>query len=153
MNYLVLIGGVVYAIVAVGVLIVGILGTTQHLPGNSFIGIRVPEVRASKDIWNKSHAVAGPLWIFAGLALLFGAITTFFVSSWLWVIPLAALALGLYGIGAGANLGARHAALIDAAETEAHAQAAGVRPPAVDVNAALRAASAKDATETSTDDK
>ncbi len=144
MNSVTVTVGVIYAILAVGVLLVGALASTRRLPGNSFIGIRVPEVRHSRDIWEQSHAVAGPLWVFSGLALLFGALSVFFVHSWMWMVPVAAFLLGVYGIGAGANVGARRAALLDAAENDAHAEAAGVRPPAVDTAAALRAASARD---------
>ena len=53
--------GTLCGILAVVLLVVGVLGWTAKLPGNPIFGIRVPEVRKSKELWDMAHRVAGPL--------------------------------------------------------------------------------------------
>lgn len=106
--------GTILLILAVVLLVVGVLAWRRRLPGNNVIGLRVPEVRTSPEVWAGAHAVAGPVWIFGGIALLFGAIVAYLAFGWLWLIPLAAVFIALYALGAGASAGARTAALLDA---------------------------------------
>lgn len=54
------------------VIVFGILmGKIRH---NYFVGIKVPWTLANEDIWQKTHRIAGPLWVAAGLAGVLGAI-------------------------------------------------------------------------------
>lgn len=109
-----IIASIVLLILAAFALIVGGLAWTRRLPGNGFIGLRVPEVRKSKEIWDVSHAVAGPMWIAAGVSLLFGGL----VGLRLTTIPgmiFAAVTIFVAAVflGVGANLGAKAAHLMD----------------------------------------
>ncbi|MGP6174187.1 SdpI family protein [Corynebacterium sp. A21] len=106
--------GVVLLVLALVLLIAGVMATSRRLPGNKIIGLRVPEVRKSKEIWDGSHAVAGPLWIFGGVALTFGGLIAFIASGWLWVFPAVTLVVGIVALASGANVGARTATLLDA---------------------------------------
>lgn len=110
--------GTILLILAVVLLVVGVLAWQRRLPGNNVIGLRLPEVRKSRDVWAGAHAVAGPVWIFGGIALLFGALVAYVAFSWLWCIPIATVCIALYTLGAGANIGARTAAILDAEASE-----------------------------------
>ena len=59
--------GCVLAALAVVLLLVGALAWTRHLPGNKYVGIKVPEVRESREVWDAVHQFAGPLWLAAGV--------------------------------------------------------------------------------------
>lgn len=106
-------------ILAVGLLIVGGLATTRRLPGNPLIGLKVPEVRKSKEIWDVSHAVAGPMWVAAGVSLLFGGLIGLRLSTLLGFIFLAVtMFVAAIFLGVGANNGAKAAHLMDAKAKE-----------------------------------
>lgn len=107
-------------------LVVGLLATFRKLPGNSVIGLRVEEVRKSKDIWDTAHAVAGPVWAWGGVALIFGGVVALRAQGLMWVIPAVAFIVAILAVSVGANLGARAAVL--------------ATKPKVDVNAMLNAA-------------
>lgn len=106
--------GVVLLVMALVLLVTGVMATSRRLPGNKIIGLRVPEVRKSKEIWDGSHAVAGPLWILGGVALTFGGLISFLADGWFWVLPAITLIVGLVALASGANVGARTATLLDA---------------------------------------
>lgn len=106
--------GVILLVLALALLLVGVLATTRRLPGNGIVGIRVPEVRKSQEVWQSSHAMAGPLWIFSGVALVFGALISFVASGWLWVLPPVTVIVAIVGLASGANVGARTATVLDA---------------------------------------
>ena len=61
-------------------IIVGGLGWAGKLPGNGVIGIRVPEVRKTKELWDTAHRIAGPLWTVSGVVLALGGILSFGAS-------------------------------------------------------------------------
>lgn len=117
--------GVVLLILAALLLVVGTLATLRKLPGNSVIGLRVEEVRKSKDVWDAAHAVAGPVWFLGGAALLFGGVTAL---RGIWIIPLVSFIVAVLAVSVGANLGARASVV--------------ATKPKVDLNA-LRSAAAK----------
>lgn len=106
--------GVILLVLALVLLVVGVLAATRRLPGNGIVGIRVPEVRKSQEVWQSSHAMAGPLWIFSGVALIFGALISFVASGWLWVLPPVTVIVAIVGLASGANVGARTATVLDA---------------------------------------
>lgn len=135
--------GIILAVLAVVLLVVGILAVARKLPGNPVIGLRVAEVRKSKETWDTAHHVAGTFWILGGVAMAFAALLSFVVSGWMWVLPVVLVFVSLVALGAGANVGARTAAAIDVAnEVEADRKANEPAPaPAVDFEALRRAAS------------
>lgn len=98
-------------------IIVGGLSWTGRLPGNSYIGIRVPEVRKSRELWNTAHRVAGPLWTLAGVVLGFGGLLALSAGGWSWLLVVAAVVACLVFLGMGAGMGAHTVALIDAQRT------------------------------------
>ena len=55
--------GSLFGVLAVLLIVVGALGWAAKLPGNPVVGIRVPEVRKSQELWDMAHRVAGPLWV------------------------------------------------------------------------------------------
>ena len=62
--------GIVFFVLAAVLLIVGGLATLRKLPGNSVVGLRLAEIRKSKDAWDNAHAIAGPFWMLGGLSLI-----------------------------------------------------------------------------------
>lgn len=142
--------GVILLVLAAALLVFGALSWAKKLPGNPVFGLRVPEVRKSKEAWDTSHAVAGPIWTFGGVALLFGGLLALIATGWMWLLPVAAVFVAVAAVGAGANAGARVASLLDAEE---HAEGgcgencncgAPAPAPEVDVDALRRAASQAD---------
>lgn len=114
-------------VLGIAVLVTGLMGLTGTLPGNRWVGLRIPEVRKSKDMWVTGHRIAGPFWTGAGVALLLSGLVSL-QGGWLWVVAgvLAIGALALIGIGA-AN-GAHIMAQIDlrkGQEAEQQRSAAG----------------------------
>ena len=79
--------GTVLLILAIALLVIGVLAWRRKLPGNPVIGIRVAEVRKSKEIWEAAHQVAGPLWLVGGVALVFGGLVAFRAEGWMWLLP------------------------------------------------------------------
>lgn len=133
--------GAILAIMALLLLVTGGLAFAKKLPGNNYIGIRVAEVRKSKEIWDAAHHVAGTFWLLAGVALVFGALTAFVAAGWLWLIPALTLLVALVAIGVGANAGARTAAALAVAEEAEEQQNEDTTAPApqVDMDALRRA--------------
>lgn len=108
-----MISSIILLILAAFALVVGGLAWSGRLPGNSIIGLKVKEVRTSREIWNAAHAAAGPLWVFAGLVLLFGGLLAARIDGALsWAIFALSLIFALVLAGAGANMGARMAAAV-----------------------------------------
>ena len=62
--------GIILAIFGVAILAVGVLSLAGKLPGNSLVGLRIPEVRKSAEYWVMGHKIAGPAWTGSGLAML-----------------------------------------------------------------------------------
>lgn len=147
--------GVILLVLALFLLVVGTLAATRRLPGNAIIGIRVPEVRKSEEVWVSSHAMAGPLWLFSGVALVFGALISFVASGWLWVLPAVTVVVAIVGLATGANIGARTATVLDAQNKDEADGCSGcsaeggcgcgggeATAPEVDLGAVLKAAKA-----------
>ena len=87
-------------------IIVGGLGWAGKLPGNGVIGIRVPEVRKTKELWDTAHRIAGPLWTVSGVVLALGGILSFGASGWMWLVVALAVVGSLALLGMGAGMGA-----------------------------------------------
>lgn len=136
--------GCLLALFALALLIVGGLGFARKLPGNSVVGIRVAEVRKSREIWDAAHHVAGVFWLAGGVALVFGALAAFRPTDWAWLISLATVLVALVAVGAGANAGARTAAVIDVAQEAEKKRQAEAPAPEVNLDALRRAASQSD---------
>ncbi|MDO5511538.1 SdpI family protein [Corynebacterium sp.] len=138
-------------ILAVALILFGVLAWTRKLPGNSVVGLRVPEVRKSQEAWQAAHAAAGPIWTFGGVALLFGGLLGFVSGGWMWVFTAVTVLIALVAVSLGANVGARTASLVDAAgEDEAGGCGqdcncgAPAPAPAVDIDALRKAATEAD---------
>jgi len=59
--------GVSLLIIVIG----NFMGKIRH---NYFVGIKLPWTLANEDVWQKTHRMAGPLWVVAGFAGVVGAI-------------------------------------------------------------------------------
>lgn len=103
-------------IFAVVQIIIGVLGWTGKLPGNSYIGIRVPEVRKNKKMWDTAHRIAGPLWTVSGVILALGAIITFNAQGWMWALSILSIIAWLIFLGMGAGMAAHTVAMMDIKE-------------------------------------
>lgn len=135
--------GIILLVIALFFIVVGTLAWTGHLPGNSAVGIRVPEVRKSREIWAAAHKAAGPMWVVGGVALVFGALMAFRADGWLWLGVALAVVAALFFIGGGANIGAKTAASLDVRqrmEEEKASEPAPASKPSVDLDALRRAA-------------
>ncbi|MFV8382166.1 SdpI family protein [Corynebacterium hindlerae] len=105
---------IVVLVLAVLAMAVGMLAWTRHLPGNSLVGLKVPEVRKSKETWDVAHAVAAPMWTAAGVSMLFGGLVALRLSTLPGLIFLiVTVFVALVFLGIGANLGAKAAYLMD----------------------------------------
>ncbi|WP_426717966.1 SdpI family protein [Corynebacterium auriscanis] len=114
---------IVLAILGIAVLTVGIMALTGNLPGNSAVGLRIPEVRKSKENWIMGHKIAGPAWAGAGAVLLGAALLSAKVSGWMWLV-LALLVVGaVFLLGLGAALASHTMARVDAQRLHAEAAA------------------------------
>ncbi|MEJ5928512.1 SdpI family protein [Corynebacterium sp. H128] len=139
---------VLLLVLAAVAIVSGVLGWMKKLPGNGVIGLKVPEVRQSKEIWDAAHLTAGPMWFLAGVSLCFGGLAGL-RGTGIGTLIVMAVAVFLAAVlaGIGANNGAKVAHLLGAANKETEGcdgdcncgTDAAVEKPAVDV-AALRKA-------------
>ncbi|GAB2516516.1 hypothetical protein CATRI_12980 [Corynebacterium atrinae] len=147
--------GLIFFALSAVLLVVGALATVRRLPGNSVIGLRVPEVRKSQEVWDGAHAVAGPFWLLAALILLFGGFISWVVSGWWSLVPLFFLIAAFMAVSVGANSGARMAVLMDEQAGQSSGGGCGTdcncgesapekAPANVDLQALRRAAAASD---------
>lgn len=114
---------VILAILGIAVLAVGVLALVGKLPGNSIVGLRIPEVRKSEANWVMGHKIAAPAWTGAGVVLLGAALLSPKVSGWLWLV-LALLIVGaLFLLGLGAALASHTLAQVDAQRLQQQAAA------------------------------
>ena len=132
--------GTIFIVCALALLVPGALATAGRLPGNSIVGLRVPEVRKDEGIWVQAHRVVGPYLIFGGAALAFGGAFSFIASGWLWVAPVLLAVLAVVACALGGNMGARAARLIDDAQAANATTADEVPAPAVNLDALRNAA-------------
>ena len=105
---------VLLLVLAVFTTVVGVLAWRMKLPGNGVIGIRVPEVRKSKEYWDTAHSIAGPLWTLAGIALMFGGFLAFNATGGMWFLVVVTVVAWLVFLGMGAGMAAHTVALMDA---------------------------------------
>lgn len=137
---------VVCVIFSLFLLVVGGLAWSGRLPGNGIVGLHVPEVRRSPELWALGHRVAGPFWVLGGLAFFFASALSLIVREWMWILPVLLIVVAIVAVGIGAGQGARVVAQIDAqGGLSQDSQAEGGAPsaahtPAVDLDAATRAA-------------
>ena len=144
--------GCVLAALAVVLLLVGVLAWTRHLPGNKYVGIKVPEVRESREVWDAVHQFAGPLWLASGVAMAVAAVPPFSGVSWLLLISLVGVVASVYFFGLGSSMGARAAGVLVREESSGgccggdSSDASDAAPaPQVDFDALRRAAGTADA--------
>ncbi|MDH2456807.1 SdpI family protein [Corynebacterium bovis] len=119
---------VLLVVVGLAVLVVGVMGLTGTLPGNSVVGLRVPEVRASRTMWVTGHRIAGPAWIGSGVAVVAAGLVAWRASGWGWLVVALLVVGGLFLLGMGAALAAHAVARIElrkGQEAEARRASAG----------------------------
>ncbi|QNQ91308.1 hypothetical protein GP475_12195 [Corynebacterium poyangense] len=143
--------GILFLILGVAQVTFGFLAWKRKLPGNKFFGLRVPEVRKSKEIWDSAHAIAGPVWLCGGLTLLFASVIAFLAYGWLWLLTAATVLIALASLGLGANVGARTAVVMDQDMVDEDSSccsspgsSAPASSPKVDLDAVRKAAQAQD---------
>ncbi|KKO78208.1 membrane protein [Corynebacterium minutissimum] len=148
-----LVVGIIFLIVAAILIVVGGLASLRKLPGNSVVGLRLAEIRKTKEAWDNAHAVAGPFWFLAGVALVFGGIIALRAEGWMWLIPALTFVVAVLALSVGSNMGARAAYLWDQAHKEDEGcgescncgdGGCGGKAPTVDVSAARAAAKRAD---------
>lgn len=130
--------GIILLFIAVLLAIVGALGWTGKLPGNSFIGLKVPEVRKSEELWELAHKIAGPFWVLGAVSLAFGGAFSFVATGWWWTLPALTIVIALGSVGTGAAKAAHTVAALDA-RAIAEEQRGGAKP-AVNLEALRNAA-------------
>lgn len=151
--------GIIFLVLAVFLIVVGTLATTRRLPGNSYIGLRLQEIRKSREAWDNAHRIAGPFWILSGVCLVFGGIVALRAEGWMWLIPALTFVAAVLALSIGSNLGSRAAFLYEQAHANEEGcgescncgsdgcggEAAGeTAAPQVDVNALRHAARESD---------
>lgn len=147
--------GIILVILAIALGVVGLAAWGGKLPGNSWVGIRVPEVRRDPAMWELAHKVAAPSWTVSALALLLGGVVAFGASGWAWLWVAVAVIASVALIDVGAAMGAHTVAVLDAQQqaeesnTSCSCGGGGAsqqpsKPVAVDIDAARRAAQAAD---------
>ncbi|MER0088489.1 SdpI family protein [Corynebacterium sp. KPL3927] len=110
--------GIIFLILAVFLIAVGALAATKRLPGNKYIGLRLQEIRKSREAWDNAHAVAGPFWALGGVSLLFGGVVAFRAEGWMWLIPVTTFVIAILALSVGSNLGSRAAFLYEQAHAD-----------------------------------
>lgn len=105
---------VVLVVVGLAFFIAGLLGAAGKLPGNPVVGLRVPEVRKTEELWNTAHRIVGPAWMGAGAAFIGAALITLKASGWMWLVFALLLVGAAFLIGLGSALGAHAVARLDA---------------------------------------
>lgn len=105
---------VVLVVVGLAFFIAGLLGAVEKLPGNPVVGLRIPEVRKTEELWNTAHRIVGPAWMGAGAAFIGAALITLKVSGWMWLVFALLLVGAAFLIGLGSALGAHAVARLDA---------------------------------------
>lgn len=113
--------GSLFGILAVLLIVTGVAAWQAKLPGNPIIGIRVPEVRKSQELWDMAHRVAGPLWVLSGVSWAIASLISFTATGWMWIIPVAGVIGGLIFLGMGAGMGAHTVAMVYAKRTREEA--------------------------------
>lgn len=108
---------VLLCVIGLAVLVTGVLAVTAKLPGNKWVGLRVPEARKSREMWDTGHRIAGPTWTGAGIALVAAGLVSL-QGGWMWVIAGLLLVGALFLIGMGAALAAQTLAKIDHAKAK-----------------------------------
>ncbi|BAC19675.1 putative tryptophan transporter [Corynebacterium efficiens YS-314] len=106
--------GSLFGILAVLLVVTGVLAWKAKLPGNPVLGIRVPEVRKSQELWDMAHRVAGPLWVLSGVAWAIASLMAFAATGWMWLVVGLGVIGGLVFLGMGAGMGAHTVAMVDA---------------------------------------
>ncbi|MDK8496076.1 SdpI family protein [Corynebacterium marquesiae] len=110
--------GIIFLILAVFLIVVGALASSKRLPGNSYIGLRLQEIRKSREAWDNAHRVAGPFWILSGVCLVFGGIVALRAQGWMWLIPVLTFVAAVLALSIGSNLGSRAAFLYEQAHAD-----------------------------------
>lgn len=105
---------VVLVVVGLAFFIAGLLGAVGKLPGNPVVGLRIPEVRKTEELWNTAHRIVCPAWMGAGAAFIGAALITLKVSGWMWLVFALLLVGAAFLIGLGSALGAHAVARLDA---------------------------------------
>lgn len=134
---------IIFLIAAVAFIVLGAVALAGKLPGNSVIGLHVPEVRKNEQTWVQAHRAVGPFWILTGVALAFGGAFSAIASGWLWIAPAVAVLAALFALSLAGNFGARTASLVDAS-LNAESDTPAAPAPAVDLDALRRAAGEAD---------
>ena len=106
--------GLILILLGIVLGVVGALAVTSKLPGNKWVGIHVPEVRKSVELWNLAHRVAGPSWLVGALAWLAAGAVAFTATGWMWFVVVGGVLAGLVMLGIGSAMGAHTVALYDA---------------------------------------
>lgn len=150
-----LVVGIIFLILAAVLIIVGGLATLRKLPGNSVVGLRLAEIRKTREAWDNAHAIAGPFWFLGGIALVFGGVIALRAEGWMWLIPALTAVVAILALSIGSNMGARAAYLWDQAHKDDDGcgdscncsdGGCGGEAPAVDVSAIRAAAQHADKT-------
>ncbi|MDN5582349.1 MULTISPECIES: SdpI family protein [unclassified Corynebacterium] len=108
---------VLLSVLGVAVLVTGVLAVTGKLPGNRWVGLRIPEVRKNREMWDTGHRIAGPTWAGAGVALIAAGVVSL-QGGWLWAVTALLVVGALFLIGVGAALAAQTLAKIDHAKAQ-----------------------------------
>lgn len=59
---------------------------------NPTLGIKIPWTLSSEENWNRTHRMAGKLWVAGGILLLFTVFLPVNISAWVWLTALLVLA-------------------------------------------------------------
>lgn len=135
-------------ILGAAVLVTGLMGLTGTLPGNRWVGLRIPEVRKSEELWTTGHRIVGPFWTGAGVAVLLGGLVSL-QGGWLWIVAVVLLLGGLGLVGVGAANAAHIVAQIDLRKGQEAEQARAAAGCCSSGNNASSAAPASTASATS----
>lgn len=151
--------GIIFFILAVFLIVVGTMASTKRLPGNNYIGLRLQEIRKSREAWDNAHRIAGPFWILSGVCLIFGGIVALSAEGWMWLLPVLTFVAAVLALSVGSNLGSRAAFLYEQAHASEEGcgdscncvsdgcggkEAAAASAPQVDVDALRHAARESD---------
>ncbi len=82
----------VFVSLAIGLMFVVIGNYLPKIRQNPTLGIKISWTLSSEENWNRTHRMAGKLWVGGGILLLFTVFLPMKIAAWVWVIALLVLA-------------------------------------------------------------
>ncbi len=82
----------VFISLTIGLMFVAIGNYLPKIRQNPTLGIKISWTLTNEENWNRTHRMAGKLWVIGGILLLFTVFLPMKIAAWIWLIALIVLA-------------------------------------------------------------